>query len=219
MNKDFHEKSNASRIAFEDVVWPEIRGEIGDGRLHSNEGTSSPLDVIAGIDAWQIIEDRGVAVSIASRVQFVERSYYSFTVRYDLSSGKETEHDKRLRAVELGATLPDLTVQAYIAKLSGEFINAGIVGTRELWDYISRNMASLLKNTKANPEDGNLFYPVYWQAIRRAGIRTIIVPDDTNKRPVDQPINTMARPEDKQLILPFCEEIVPAQDWTKLSRR
>src|SRR5690606_6164676 len=74
-----------SAAAFRDIVWPEIKqwcrgGEIIPVESVTESGFASALDQLAGIDAWQAVEDIGMR-GIASRVQWVAKPYRSFTIR------------------------------------------------------------------------------------------------------------------------------------------
>lgn len=79
-------------------------------------GFAHDLDMKAGIDAWQLVDNVG-ARGIASRVQFDTKSWDTFTIRYIRASGAETEFAKRLRALDDAAngwasphlTMPTLT--------------------------------------------------------------------------------------------------------------
>jgi len=92
------------------------------------------LDLLAGIDAWQILYSPSAVRGIASRVQW-GACYASFTIRTRLPSGNETEFHKRLRAIESseqGHLFPHLTIQAYLDQRQGRLIAAAAVSTKHL---------------------------------------------------------------------------------------
>lgn len=163
-----------------DIVWPKIKGICGGGQLIPvEEVTDSPfakqLDTLAGIDAWQISNDR-LLRGIASRIQYEPDIYESFTIRTSLPSGRDTELQKRLRAIkelERGWLFPALTIQAYLTKDHAEFIQAAIVRTRDL---ILQAKEKCDQGIDVKPAPGgNRFVIVWWKELLQAGIKVSIV--------------------------------------------
>lgn len=126
---------------FQTRVWPHIASHprIGGGELHlveANVETQLALDfdLLAGIDAWQVVGNRIGMRSIASRVQWgPDRK--TFSIRYRKPSGAETEYEKRLAAIkhpELGLTYPHLTVQAFLDSRGGKVLSAAAITTQHL---------------------------------------------------------------------------------------
>jgi hypothetical protein len=134
-----------SRAAFVSTVWPVIRDGCGGGRIVPVEDVSAAefvreLDVLAGIDAWQILSDNGagdVMRGIASRVQW-GHDWSTFTVRRSVPSGRPTEYDKRSAALcgDRGYLCPHLTVQAYIA--GGQLLSVGVATTAAVIAAVDR---------------------------------------------------------------------------------
>lgn len=126
---------------FQDIVWPRISTTplVGGGVIRPVEAVAEKdfkdeLDLLAGIDAWQIQYSPTAIRGIASRVQWGP-CYESFTIRTRLPSGNETEFQKRLRAIEnsdKGHIFPHLTIQAYLDQRQGRLIGAAAVSTRQL---------------------------------------------------------------------------------------
>lgn len=167
-----------SAYDFKRVVWPAIEGLMQYGRLEPVEAATArdmaqALDVLAGIDAWQMLDAKGVMRGIASRIQWGPESWNTFTIRLDRNNGSKTEYAKRLTAWEepdAGWLLPHITVQAYLTepRRGGRLIRAGIVRTRDLLKF---SVEHKCPQPRRNGEDGVLFNWYRWSAIRQAGYR------------------------------------------------
>lgn len=130
-----------SALDFQDVVWPHIATAplVNGGRIRPVEAVSDKdfkdeLDLLAGIDAWQIQYGPSAMRGIASRVQW-GACHASFSIRTKLASGNETEFQKRLRAIQNrdeGHLYPHLTIQAYLDQRRGPLIAAAAVKTVDL---------------------------------------------------------------------------------------
>lgn len=140
---DFRSDLSASSADFLRVVWPAIKSSVGGGEIVSVEsiadnGMASMLDQRSGIDAWHLSQNKQVR-GIASRVQWTDKPWNTFTVRYSRDSGAKTEYEKRKFDIEAGAgwLYPHLTVQAYIGgdKTSGgDLLSVAIIKTKSLID-------------------------------------------------------------------------------------
>lgn len=127
---------------FVNIVWPTVKALplIGGGQLQPVEASSDAefaktLDMLAGIDAWQVLASPAAMRDLASRVQWGQ-AHNSFTVRIALPSGGETEYHKRIRALnqpEQGFLYPQLTVQAYLDQPGGTLLSAAVVRTADLF--------------------------------------------------------------------------------------
>src|SRR5215831_7005220 len=130
-----------SAAAFRDVVWPEIRHELGDATLIPVESVSDShfarcLDMQAGIDAWLLHGDTHMR-GLASRVQWIWRSrspFDTFTVRTLTDYGNiNTEHRKRTIAIATpGAVLPYWTVQAFLREDTDDFLSVAVARTTDV---------------------------------------------------------------------------------------
>lgn len=126
---------------FVKIVWPFIASAegIGGGQIIPVEAVSpddfaGELDILAGVDAWQIVQNKKGMRGIASRVQW-GGDYKSFTIRYSTPSGAETEFQKRLRAIQSpdeGYLFPHLTVQAFLDKQGGKILSVAAIPTRHI---------------------------------------------------------------------------------------
>lgn len=160
-----------SAETFVRLVVPKLESMFG-GRFESTESVNSrgfvgELDMLAGIDAWQVSTRHGLR-GIASRVQSLGTSFDTFTIRYRRSSGAETEYAKRLRAIndrDHGWLWPHFTVQAYISKCREKLISFGIIETVELFHIVEHALQA--GDTKGayiltNSYDDNEFIVVPW---------------------------------------------------------
>lgn len=138
---DFNADVSDTAFDFQRVVWPAIIRPIGGGELihiesETAKGLTQKLDIHAGIDAWQIIKDDSIVRGVASRIQWGDKDWSSFTIRKSRDSGAKTEFRKRLEAIrgDRGAVYPHLTVQAYVSKRrTGDLVSVAIVKTEDLF--------------------------------------------------------------------------------------
>jgi len=166
---------------FVNIVWPRISLQIGGGRLIPVESVTDSrfadyLDMQAGIDAWQVLGNRDGIRGIASRVQVskTQNPFNSFTVRYKLASGRETEYQKRMRAIKCtdrGLLFPFLTTQAFLDK-DDRFLSAAVIKTVSLFESIL--ICPELWHERV-AIDGNVFLFAFWEDLQRNGYNIIIV--------------------------------------------
>lgn len=138
---DFALDLSASSAAFLNTVWPVIKPRLGGGELVPVESSEDKnmvrmLDMYCGIDGWHVSNNRQMR-GIASRVQWSDKSWDSFTVRYARDSGAKTEYEKRKEDIEAkaGWLFPYVTVQAYLSgtkQNSGELLSVAIIKTDAL---------------------------------------------------------------------------------------
>ncbi len=180
MRSDVRRDLSASAQDFLDTVVPAIRHLIGPGRIEPVESTAPAdlrrdLDVLAGIDAWQMVDNEGRMRGLASRIQWGTTVWRSFTIRLERPNGAKTEKAKRVEAFLKpagGWLLPALTIQAYLLppQPGGKLIEAGVVRTADLLDYMIRNPCP---QPRRNPADGVMFEPYFWDdlgdLVRTAG--------------------------------------------------
>ena len=124
----------ASAAAFKSGVWPAIAQTCGGGVIEpvesvTAEGFAKSLDVMSGIDAWQVLNGTGIR-GIASRVQWGDfkdgRDWGTFTVRKSRPTGSRTEWDKIQEAEGLAARgfiRCHLIVQAYFNGKKGQSLD------------------------------------------------------------------------------------------------
>lgn len=173
---------------FVNIVWPVVKELplIGGGQLQPVEASSDAefaktLDMLAGIDAWQVLSSPMAMRGLASRVQWGQ-AHNTFTVRIALPSGAETEYHKRIRSLgqrEQGFLYPHLTVQAYLDQAGGALLSAAVVRTADLFEkarLLVENRSKLrldersrLFGFRQNP-DGTEFLYMSWSYLRYEGV-------------------------------------------------
>lgn len=156
-----------SHSAFMKIILPEIREYIEGGRIISIEiiqdsYLANDLDRECGIDAWQKIEGKGCR-GIASRVQFGEIDYKTFTIRKSRDSGTMTEYQKRKLAIETGKYIyPYWTCHGYIH--NDKLLSAGVCRTIDLFNAIEDGYYSIKRTSNAT------FYVVEYKEIQNVKI-------------------------------------------------
>jgi hypothetical protein len=188
-----HILKNLSNSAsdFLKIVWPAILSEekIGGGEIIPVEAVSpndfaSELDVLAGIDAWQVVKDNKAVRGIASRVQW-GINYRSFSIRYTTPSGVETEFQKRRFALnnpEEGYLFPHLTVQAFLDEPGGQLLSVAAIPTK----YLIQQAQRLIEWGRMNDghdsrfgirysPDGKGFIYMSWEYLKHSEINNYII--------------------------------------------
>lgn len=154
---DVAEAMSKSARDFVECVWPVVRDMVGGGDLEPVEavtasGYARQLDMLAGIDGWQVRGDKGMR-GIASRVRYLDRPRTpSFTIRSSRRSGAATEYQKRMRALrepDEGYLFPHWTVQAYLTEDRSRLLLAAAIRTAALFSFVERALAyQLLEDPK-----------------------------------------------------------------------
>ena len=164
---------------FRDIVWPVVSGFpiVGGGSLRPVEAAvlsdfADELDLLAGIDAWQIDPGTPMVRGLASRVQW-GTAHNSFSIRYKLPSGQPTEFDKRVLSIQnknLGHLFPYLTIQAYLDERGGKLLSCAAIETERLFQVAQRLVNSGALANNRNPSlygiqtlsDGTEFIYLNW---------------------------------------------------------
>lgn len=158
-----------SAYDFGRVVWPAIAEPIGGGRCLSIEHESmrgnvlaQPLDGLASLDCLHIQETEHRMRGMATRIQWCDKSWDSFTVRHERSTGAIGEYEKLAHVLTSPGfyLYPALWIHAYLSepRRQGHLLAVGVCYTRNLWQFISGGFAY----ERQNPADGNTFYVVPW---------------------------------------------------------
>ena len=172
MNNAVKKKMSKSIYDFERIVKPKLaKSELVEGNIISIEKATlekyknliSSFDILAGIDAWIINTSKGIQ-GLASRIQWRTKNWETFTIRFKLPTGNETEYHKRLRAIETGEYLyPFYTVQAYIdIPRTGNLLGMAVAKTAHIFDMIKAGKCG----ERPNPEDGVRFKWVDWKEMQ-----------------------------------------------------
>jgi len=186
---------------FNRVVWPAISEGLGGGYVIPVEMTSmkewaKQLDLLAGIDLWQVVDNEMGLRGIASRVQWKDSDSYcsTFTIRETGPGGRasNTEWQKRQYALvcrDNGIISPYYTVHAYLwkPKREGSLIAVGVVETSRLIRYVMDSIANTGVRgpgkgancdgvgRNCNPQDGRIFLYSDWREMRRHGVEVRVV--------------------------------------------
>ncbi|MBA7579003.1 hypothetical protein ES708_20869 [subsurface metagenome] len=145
---------------------------LGGGYIYSLEESNHIilrlLDDISGIDIiWK--KDNKVK-GIASRVQWEEEPYDTFTIRYKRKSGARTEYEKRLQTIG-ESYCPHLTMQMYCNNRKENILESmAIIKTEDLY-LLSIEHPELFHTTKSN----NLFKYIRWDDIRNKTDISILI--------------------------------------------
>ena len=183
-NQEIKRVISNSADDFFNIVFPNIQSMLGGGVIVPVETVTDKyfteeLDTLAGIDAWQIENNRQGLRGIASRVQWGERAWNTFTIRKKTIGGGRTEYEKRLFAIQHereGYIYPSITIQAYLDILHGKLLSAGIIHTTDLFELLEAGHYQ----TRINPKDGNEFVFIDWPLIIGYGIEMHIWPKEAH---------------------------------------
>jgi hypothetical protein len=177
LRDDWRRDLSDSAYDFLRVVWPEMEQFCAGGRLEPVESTTSrrridhDLDILAGIDAWHMLDSKGVMRGIASRVQWGSKNWRTFTIRESRPKGTTTEFAKRLYALDhldQGWLFPSLTIQAYVSKQrTGRLLGAAIIHTSDLFKYAREHSAKRSPRYASNGGEGFKHYG--WDELFKAG--------------------------------------------------
>lgn len=170
---DFKTDLTDSAYDFLRIVYPKlkqlkfIRGELIPIEVVTDikfKTLAQKFDQLAGIDIWQIVKNEGIK-GIASRIQWSEKAWNTFTIRKSRSSGTKTEYEKRLFAIETNEWIyPYYTIQAYISERRiGELISMAITKTADIFDMIKKDNYI----EKTNKQDDNIFMIIDWQEMKQ----------------------------------------------------
>lgn len=157
---------------FIEIVWPQLSPKIGGGVIIPAESIeeefASLLDTISGIDAFQVLDNKSGIRGIASRVQWNNTPWNTFTIRAKTRFGYNCELSKKYHLIKSGEFIyPFYTVQAYINKLHGNLLSAAAIKTFDLYKSIDEQPQ--LWRTRENPQDGNLFIWASWKELECKG--------------------------------------------------
>ena len=208
-----------SAYDFQRLVWPVIVGVCGGGTFEAVEGHASErlqedLDVLAGIDGMQRLPAHLGLRGIASRIQWGDRDWGTFTIRETRGSGAKTELEKRLYAIqhpEQGILYPHLTVQAYITKRrTGRLLSVAVAQTKELisyahWTYAAKKRGVWRKPVQQDDGSVNWFLAVDWRQYEASG-NFIEVIRESDTKVMGMPLSEF---------LDWVEEMRPIWDYSE----
>ncbi len=153
---------------FLSIAWPAIGkpfGEIIPVESVTANSFAKELDTRAGIDQWLVGVD-GNMRGLASRVQWTDSSYDTFTIRVRARFGGPTEYDKRKREIAAaGAITPYYVCQAYVSKDRSRLVAAAIARMRDVIAAMDLGMGGLMPPNG----DGTQGHAVPWAQLRLSG--------------------------------------------------
>lgn len=176
-----YEQSMAQNIrCYREIILPELRKILKRRyEIYSIEADSSEiskiLDVYGGIDLLLLNKDTSLVEGIASRIQIVDKSFDTFTIRLCRDNGKLTEYEKRMKAIKENALYPKYTFQAYVSP-DMKLLNMAIVETCALFKYLESNQPEI-KHTGSEQIGQASFIVVKWQDLHNAGVCVRSYPD------------------------------------------
>ena len=183
---DFKVDLEASASDFIRVVWPAIECKVGGGEIVpvesvADKGMATMLDQRSGIDAWHLSKDKQVR-GIASRVQWGNTPWNSFTVRLARDSGAKNEYVKRKHDMIAGAgwLYPHLTIQAYVSGskgMGGDLLSVAIIKTKSLIDACDKILSGGVsaKDGGVRRTSNATFIYANWSWLERSGYEIKIV--------------------------------------------
>ena len=184
MAGNFYQASTTALKQYEKFLKPALEQIYTNSIFYSLECAENEIfadfDKYAGFDFLSKNKISGLMRAFALRIQ-EKLSYDTFTVRHSRDSGAMTEYEKRIKAIEVGALFPTITVQAYI--VNDRLSAFAIIRTVDLFEYIKKHHPPI---KKTNPlECGqSFFYVVKWNDLIDAQYDVVIVKpiDDSGKR-------------------------------------
>lgn len=147
---------------FKELILKKIPGE-----FHAVEGAENEilkmLDMSAGIDLLH--EDiKGNVRGFASRIQFDNNCWSTFTIRKSRESGAKTEYEKRKYAIKHNCLYPALTFQGYVYK--DEVLGWAITNTKSVFWMIDNGYYKIQKTGKDEIGQAE-FYVVSWSEMKK----------------------------------------------------
>lgn len=150
------------------VVWPVLGTGFGEPipvETVTDNFFAKELDTRAGIDMWLISAD-GHMRGLASRVQWPQNSYDTFTVRVRNKNGSRTEYHKRKAEIQAsGAIRPHYFCQAFVSIDHAHLLAAALARTSDVIAAVDAGFGWLLPPNA----DGSQGYAVPWGRLAESG--------------------------------------------------
>ena len=171
MREEVARDLSRSQQAFLNLVWPQFR-HLGFGELEPVEavtaaGFQKELDTRAGIGQWVLQDtDDGHKIirGVASRVQWGDRAWDTFTVRMERSTGGLTEFAQRMKQLATpGAVSPHYTLQAYVTSDRTRLLSAAICLTEDLMRIV--DSGDCVKRSTTDGAGTQTFCVVPWSKL------------------------------------------------------
>lgn len=162
------DRINKSSHDFLKIAWPHVGEGFGDPvpvESVTDNYFAKELDARAGIDMWVISVD-GHMRGLASRVQWPNHSYDTFTVRIRNSSGTPTEYHKRKAELQAhGAIRPHYFCHAYVSRDRTRLLAAALALTIDVIAAVDLQLGRPLPPNS----DGSQGYAIPWERLADSG--------------------------------------------------
>ncbi len=151
--------------------------EIFNGDFEVVEGVTKyemakTLDQLAGIDLWYFNPKYGIR-GVASRIQFGNKNWRTFTVRKNRESQVSTEYEKRSQAIKKEWLYPILTIQGYFNEQNNTVLGFAIAKTTDILWMID-NGYYYLRKTGIEQIGQAEFYVVKWDEMKGKNLNITI---------------------------------------------
>lgn len=153
-----------------------------NGTIISTENDNHPISILldrfCGIDAF--IQDEIGVFGIAARIQAIEpdkKSFDTFTIRSQRSSGVKTEYQKRVESISNNYFYPTYTIQGFVKKDTQDIISCAAIKTIDLYDFIKQHSYKVKENWSENK-----FMCVLWSDLELAEYPIKIYHSDSKKK-------------------------------------
>lgn len=166
MSDDITSTISRSSEDFLRFVWPAIGkpfGKVIPVESVTANSFAVELDRRAGIDVW-LVGVGGDLRGLASRVQWTDDSYDTFTVRIRSRFGNPTEYHKRKAAIANGGASisPYYFVQAYVSLDRTRLVAAAIARTADVIAAVDQGIGRLMPRNG----DGSQGWAVPWAQLQ-----------------------------------------------------
>jgi hypothetical protein len=163
VNEQIKRAISESSRDFLRFVWPAIGAEFGEVipvETVTANSFAAELDRRAGIDIWLVGNDEHMR-GLASRVQWVDKSWDTFTIRIRSRYGNPTEYHKRKGEIATpGAISPYYVTQGYVNRDRERLLGAAIARMPDVIAAIDHELGYCKSNG-----DGTEFYVIPWAAL------------------------------------------------------
>lgn len=173
MAGNFESDLKQSSDCFNKLIAPKLHEIFSPCEIFSIENQSSDLAKIldnhCGIDSLIKNNRNSLVYGIASRIQFTNKSYGTFTIRDKRDNNTLTEFGKRQFALKNGGIYPYYTLQAYVTE-KHHLLNMAIMKTADLFNYIEKYPNEVTEKHTQNNKIGQASFKVCkWQNISQKG--------------------------------------------------
>ena len=172
MGSDFTKTMLQMQECYREVVLPAVKKLLKSHWQIISVETEKPeiakwLDVYGGCDWLLLDKEKSIIYGVASRIQFAEKSFDTFTVRFKRDNNAPTEYEKRKEAIKSAGIYPKYTFQAYVSK-EMQVLGMAMMFTSDLLKFIEKK-SSVIKHTGEEQIGQASFIACKWEDIYKAG--------------------------------------------------